>query len=105
LIFAIVLITMSHAAHLKKAIEQVQHKQPVPHIDFTIHQLDDGNTVSTQERVIKEVSHVPYLQCQPLMALALGASTSDASSDGRSVLFNDRSDQTRHCLSQKPLLS
>lgn len=50
---------MSHAAHLKKAIEQAQYKQPVPQIDFTIHQLDDGNTVSTQERVIKEVSYCP----------------------------------------------
>lgn len=47
---------MSQAAHFKKALEQVQYKQPVPQIDFTLHQLDDGNTVSTQERVIKEVS-------------------------------------------------
>ncbi|CAG7847751.1 Serine/threonine-protein phosphatase 2B catalytic subunit A1; AltName: Full=Calcineurin A1 [Serendipita indica DSM 11827] len=52
---------MSHAAHLKKAIEQARYKQPVPHIDFTIHQLDDGNTVSTQERVIKEVQ-APAMQ-------------------------------------------
>jgi serine/threonine-protein phosphatase 2B catalytic subunit len=47
---------MSHAAHFKKAMELAQHKQPVPQIDFTVHQLDDGNTVSTQERVVKEVS-------------------------------------------------
>jgi serine/threonine-protein phosphatase 2B catalytic subunit len=47
---------MSHAAHFKKAMEQAQNKQPVPQIDFTVHQLDDGNTVSTQERVVKEVS-------------------------------------------------
>lgn len=52
---------MSHAAHFKKAIELARHKQPVPHIDFTIHQLDDGNTVSTQERVIKEVQ-APAMQ-------------------------------------------
>lgn len=52
---------MSHAAHFKKAIEQAQHKPPVPHIDFTIHQLEDGNTVSTQERVIKEVQ-APAMQ-------------------------------------------
>lgn len=52
---------MSHAAHFKKAIEQAQHKQPVPQIDFTVHQLDDGNTVSTQERVIKEVQ-APAMQ-------------------------------------------
>ena len=41
--------------HIEKAIEQIQHKEPLPEIDFTQHQLEDGNFISTQERVIKDV--------------------------------------------------
>lgn len=44
--------------HIEKAIGQIQHKQPVPEIDFTQHQLDSGYTISTQERVVKEVDFV-----------------------------------------------
>lgn len=40
---------------LANALHQIQHKEPIPEIDFTIHKLEDGNTISTQERVIKEV--------------------------------------------------
>ncbi|EGN92500.1 hypothetical protein SERLA73DRAFT_172829 [Serpula lacrymans var. lacrymans S7.3] len=42
-------------AHVDKAIEQIQHKGPAPDIDFTQHVLEDGNTISTQERVVKDV--------------------------------------------------
>ncbi|KIJ63055.1 hypothetical protein HYDPIDRAFT_113584 [Hydnomerulius pinastri MD-312] len=42
-------------AHVEKAIEQIQHKKPPPNIDFTQHLLEDGNTISTQERVVKDV--------------------------------------------------
>ncbi|KAK7047874.1 3',5'-cyclic-nucleotide phosphodiesterase (PDEase) (3':5'-CNP) [Paramarasmius palmivorus] len=38
-----------------KAIEQIADKAPVPDIDFTMHTLDDGSQISTQERVIKDV--------------------------------------------------
>lgn len=31
----------------------VRDKKPVPEIDFTLHTMEDGNTVSTQERVCK----------------------------------------------------
>jgi serine/threonine-protein phosphatase 2B catalytic subunit len=31
----------------------VREKKPVPEIDFTLHTMEDGNTVSTQERVCK----------------------------------------------------
>ena len=44
---------------LVNAINQIQNKGPVPEIDFTIHKLEDGNTISTQERVIKEVRLCP----------------------------------------------
>ncbi|GAB1215716.1 metallo-dependent phosphatase [Aspergillus terreus] len=33
----------------------VTDKKPVPEIDFTLHTMEDGTQVSTQERVIKEV--------------------------------------------------
>ncbi|KAL2824013.1 Metallo-dependent phosphatase-like protein [Aspergillus cavernicola] len=33
----------------------VTDKQPVPEIDFSLHVLEDGTQVSTQERVVKEV--------------------------------------------------
>jgi serine/threonine-protein phosphatase 2B catalytic subunit len=42
-------------AHVDRAIEQIQHKKPPPDIDFTQHVLEDGNTISTQERVVKDV--------------------------------------------------
>lgn len=39
------------------AISQIRNRSnaPIPTIDFTIHTNDDGTTVSTQERIIKEV--------------------------------------------------
>lgn len=40
---------------MANALNQIQNKKPPPEIDFTIHKLEDGNTISTQERVIKEV--------------------------------------------------
>lgn len=41
----------------QKAFGQIanRHTAPAPEIDFTIHTQDDGTTVSTQERVIKDV--------------------------------------------------
>ena len=42
-------------SQIQKAIDQIQDKGPLPEIDFTQHQLDNGYTISTQERVVKEV--------------------------------------------------
>lgn len=50
---------MSTATHIERAIIQIQDKPPIPEIDFTQHTLDDGNVISTQERVVKDVR--PYL--------------------------------------------
>lgn len=36
----------------------VTDKKPVPEIDFTLHTMEDGTQVSTQERVIKGTSGV-----------------------------------------------
>lgn len=42
-------------SQIEKAIGQIQSKAPIPEIDFTQHQLENGYTISTQERVVKEV--------------------------------------------------
>jgi serine/threonine-protein phosphatase 2B catalytic subunit len=47
--------------HLERAIHQIQDKGPIPEIDFTQHQLEDGNTISTQERVVKDVRPFQFL--------------------------------------------
>ncbi|KAI0318798.1 serine/threonine protein phosphatase 2B [Amylostereum chailletii] len=47
--------TMAGKTQLERAINQIQVKVPVPEIDFTQHQLDNGYTISTRERVVKEV--------------------------------------------------
>lgn len=39
---------------IARAIEQIQDKRQLD-IDFTQHTLDDGNIISTQERVVKDV--------------------------------------------------
>ena len=49
-------------SQIQKAIDQIQDKGPLPEIDFTQHQLENGFTISTQERVVKEV-------CTPFAAL------------------------------------
>lgn len=44
--------------------QEKQDKQQVPDIDFTQHTLEDGTSVSTQERVIKEVCfYIHYHIC------------------------------------------
>lgn len=35
------------------AIRAIREKKPVPEIDFTIHSMEDGTQVNTQERVCK----------------------------------------------------
>ena len=35
------------------AARAIEHKKPVPEIDFTLHTMEDGQQVSTQERVCK----------------------------------------------------
>jgi serine/threonine-protein phosphatase 2B catalytic subunit len=40
---------------LERAIYEIQHRATVPELDFTQHQLENGYTISTQERVVKEV--------------------------------------------------
>jgi len=39
----------------QKAIDAMQNKAPVSDIDFTIHAMEDGTEVSTQERVCRGI--------------------------------------------------
>jgi len=48
-------VTAIMATHIERAIEKIQVKEPTPIIDFTQHTLEDGNVISTQERVVKDV--------------------------------------------------
>ncbi|EPS39989.1 hypothetical protein H072_6231 [Dactylellina haptotyla CBS 200.50] len=48
-------LAKENTAKIEAAIKAVQEKKPVPEIDFTLHTMEDGTQVSTQERVIKEV--------------------------------------------------
>ena len=43
------------SAYIDNAIRAVQNKKQVPEIDFTLHTMEDGTQVSTQERVCKDV--------------------------------------------------
>jgi hypothetical protein len=46
---------MAGKSQLERAIKEIQGRRPAQDIDFTQHQLENGFTVSTQERVVKEV--------------------------------------------------
>ena len=41
---------MDGMSHIDRAVHE---KRPVPEIDFSLHTMEDGNQVSTQERVCK----------------------------------------------------
>ena len=45
-------------SQIQKAIGQIQDKANTAAIDFTQHQLENGFTISTQERVVKEVRNL-----------------------------------------------
>jgi serine/threonine-protein phosphatase 2B catalytic subunit len=48
------------ATHIERAIEKIQVKEPAQTVDFTQHTLEDGNVISTQERVVKDVRISPF---------------------------------------------
>ncbi|KAL3422898.1 calcineurin-like phosphoesterase [Phlyctema vagabunda] len=48
-------------AYVDSALRAISDKKPVPEIDFTLHTMEDGNQVSTQERVCKDVQ-APAMQ-------------------------------------------
>ena len=72
-------------AQIEKAIAQIQVKADGEK-DYTQHVLDDGNIISTQERVIKDVRFCSFiLVVEPVpdtpRNLRPGTSSSDADSD------------------------
>ncbi|KIJ63466.1 hypothetical protein HYDPIDRAFT_112878 [Hydnomerulius pinastri MD-312] len=42
-------------AHVNKAIQEIEHRNPTPAADFSRHQLENGITVSTRDRIAKDV--------------------------------------------------
>ncbi|KAI0030252.1 serine/threonine protein phosphatase 2B [Vararia minispora EC-137] len=52
---------MASKTQLQRAIDQIQERQAIPDIDFSQHQLENGFTISTRERVVKEVQ-APAMQ-------------------------------------------
>ncbi|KAI9654781.1 MAG: 3',5'-cyclic-nucleotide phosphodiesterase (PDEase) (3':5'-CNP) [Bathelium mastoideum] len=46
---------MDSARYLDNATRAINNKKPVPEIDFTLHEMEDGTQVSTLERVCKDV--------------------------------------------------
>jgi serine/threonine-protein phosphatase 2B catalytic subunit len=51
-------------AYFDTAIRAVRQKKPPPEIDFTLHTMEDGTQVSTEERVCKgmfaSLGETPY---------------------------------------------
>lgn len=43
--------------YIDNAMRAVQNKKRIPEIDFTLHTMEDGTQVSTQERVCKGTQH------------------------------------------------
>jgi hypothetical protein len=77
------------STHIERAIEQIQVKQPTVEVDWTLHTLDDGNIISTQERVIKDVRQCIYFFRAYIFIvvwLSIGASACNADSHSRAIL-------------------
>lgn len=51
---------------LDNTIRAVHEKKPVPEIDFTLHTMEDGSQVSTQERVCKGTESVSVFLTAPI---------------------------------------
>jgi len=69
----------------------VTDKKPVPEIDFTLHTMEDGTQVSTQERVVKGMHTLKqsiYIPVTHGFATPRGASTRPKHPLGRVVLVS-----------------
>ncbi|TFK28510.1 serine/threonine-protein phosphatase 2B catalytic subunit A1 [Coprinopsis marcescibilis] len=61
------------STHIERAIEKIRHKEGlIPEIDFTQHTLEDGNVISTQERVVKDVQAPAMTKPTPEQFFNLG---------------------------------
>ena len=90
---------------------------PVPEIDFTVHELENGEIVRTDQRVVKDVSGLSGARYRDLLAigsavwrrvnrdtLTTGPSASDVCPNRRTILVKGRSYQTRYRFPQEPFL-
>ena len=91
---------------------------PVPEIDFTVHELENGEIVRTDQRVVKDVSGLSgarSLRCSAGFAFAVwrrdngdtlttGPSASDVCPNRRTILVKGRSYQTRYRFPQESFL-
>jgi len=55
--------SFGYSQQTQKAIEAMQNKLPVADVDFTVHVMEDGTEVSTQERVCKGTFLLNDLVC------------------------------------------
>lgn len=53
---------VDQAQYMDKAVRAVQQKKPLPEIDFSLHTMEDGNQVSTMERVCKGTTPTQLLE-------------------------------------------
>jgi serine/threonine-protein phosphatase 2B catalytic subunit len=54
------------------ALRAIRDKKPLPEIDFTIHTMEDGTQVSTQERVCKGAWRGIYVEMWMHLGIGLG---------------------------------
>ncbi len=75
--------------HLDAAALAIQQKKPIPEIDFSLHKMEDGTQVSTQERVCKGMLRLSHIGALCLLYLRLrGASAGVSSTDRRPLPFS-----------------
>jgi hypothetical protein len=72
----------------------VVEKKPIPEIDFTLHIMEDGSQVSTQERVCKGTFPGTTRRVHNAELVARCSGTSHAAAYGRAVLVVERSIET-----------
>jgi hypothetical protein len=58
---------VDQSQYIDNAIRAVREKKPLPEIDFTLHTMEDGNQVSTQERVCKGTLNLSAVASFPAM--------------------------------------
>ena len=68
----------------------VHDKRPIPEIDFTLHTMEDGTQVSTQERVCKGTDQMICKADRLLITSCRCASTSITSAYARPVFVPSR---------------
>jgi hypothetical protein len=61
---------VDQSQYIDNAMRAVREKKPLPEIDFTLHTMEDGNQVSTQERVCKGMLNASVSKRSPATRIA-----------------------------------